>query len=67
MDPDPLVRTSFWTMSIGLSILWSAGSGVGQTTVQRFLSVPSLKAGRRYQSINMKIIFHSTSQSDILR
>lgn len=47
MDPSPFVRTSFWTTAIGLSVLWNASSGVGQTTVQRFLSVPDLKAARR--------------------
>lgn len=47
MDPSPFARTSFWTVSLGLTVLWNASSGVGQTTVQRFLAVPDLKAGRR--------------------
>lgn len=46
-DPNPLVRSSFWTVSLGLTINWIAGMGVGQTNLQRFLSVPNLKSARR--------------------
>lgn len=47
MDPNPFVRTSFWNMALGLSVSWIAISGVGQSTVQRFLSVPDLRAGQK--------------------
>lgn len=50
-DPNPLVRTSFWTVSIGLTVNWIAGMGVGQTNLQRFLSVPNLKSARRYEAL----------------
>lgn len=47
MDPSPFVRTSFWTILLSLTVNWMANSGVGQTTVQRFFSVPDLQAARR--------------------
>ncbi|XP_055316602.1 sodium-coupled monocarboxylate transporter 1-like [Sitodiplosis mosellana] len=47
MDPSPFVRTSFWTILLSLTVNWMSNSGVGQTTVQRFLSVPDLHAARR--------------------
>lgn len=48
MDPSPFVRTSFWTMSLGLSVGWTAGTGIGQSTVQRFLSLPNLSDAQKY-------------------
>lgn len=52
MDPDPFVRTSFWTVSLGLSTMWVANLGVSQGCVQRFLAVPDLKVAK-----NSLIIF----------
>lgn len=47
MDPSPFVRTSFWTMSLGLSLQWTAMTSFGQSSVQRFLALPDLKAGQK--------------------
>lgn len=47
MNPDPFVRTSFWTVTIGLSTMWIANLGVSQGCVQRFLAVPDLKAAKK--------------------
>lgn len=47
MDPSPFVRTSFWTVSIGLTTLWISNLGVSQTCIQRFLAVPDIKFARK--------------------
>lgn len=47
MDPSPFVRTSFWTVSLGLTVSWISSMGVGQKDLQRFLSLPDLKAARK--------------------
>uniref|UniRef100_A0A182NTY1 Sodium/solute symporter n=1 Tax=Anopheles dirus TaxID=7168 RepID=A0A182NTY1_9DIPT len=52
MDPDPFVRTSFWTVCLGLTTLWVSGLAVNQGCVQRFLAVPDLKVAK-----NSLIIF----------
>ncbi|XP_065079989.1 sodium-coupled monocarboxylate transporter 1-like [Ochlerotatus camptorhynchus] len=52
MNPDPFVRTSFWTVTFGLSTMWIANLGVSQGCVQRFLAVPDLKVAK-----NSLIIF----------
>lgn len=51
MDPSPFARTTFWKISMGLMINFMANCGVGQSTVQRFLSVPDLQAGRRFKKL----------------
>lgn len=35
-------------MFLSLTVTWLTMSGVGQSTVQKFLAVPDLKAARRY-------------------
>ena len=47
MDPSPFVRTSFWTVSIGLTTLWISNLGVSQTCIQRFLAVPDIRFARK--------------------
>lgn len=47
MNPDPFVRTSFWTVTFGLSTMWIANLGVSQGCVQRFLAVPDLKVAKK--------------------
>lgn len=47
MDPNPFVRTSFWTVSMGLTTLWVSNLGVSQTCIQRFLAVPDIKFARK--------------------
>lgn len=56
MDPSPFVRTSFWTMSLGLTTTWIGSMGVDQMCVQRFLAVPDLKSARRYKIIAILIL-----------
>jgi solute carrier family 5 (sodium-coupled monocarboxylate transporter), member 8/12 len=52
MDPNPLLRTSFWTVSLGLTTMWISNLGVNQGCVQRFLAVPDIKVAK-----NSVIIF----------
>ncbi|XP_012533313.1 sodium-coupled monocarboxylate transporter 1 [Monomorium pharaonis] len=40
MDPSPLARNTFWSMTIGMTVIWLGHHGVHPGTVQRFLSVP---------------------------
>jgi Na+/proline symporter len=47
MDPSPFVRSSFWTVSIGLTVLWIQNLAVTQTSIQRFLAVPNLKVAKK--------------------
>lgn len=47
MDPNPFVRTSFWSISLGLTTLWIANLGVAQTCIQRFLAVPDIRFARK--------------------
>lgn len=47
MDPNPLKRTTFWTVGIGLVPLWISGLGVSQQCIQRFLAVPNLRLAQR--------------------
>ena len=43
MNPDPLVRTTFWTVFVGSVPDILASHAVAPTSVQRFLSVPTLR------------------------
>uniref|UniRef100_A0A182JI64 Sodium/solute symporter n=1 Tax=Anopheles atroparvus TaxID=41427 RepID=A0A182JI64_ANOAO len=52
MDPNPFVRTSFWTVCFGLTTLWVSNLAVSQGCVQRFLAVPDLNVAK-----NSLIIF----------
>lgn len=47
MDPSPFRRNTFWTIGCGMTVLWVSGLGVGQSCIQRFLSVPNLKKARQ--------------------
>lgn len=47
MDPSPFVRSSFWTVSLGLSTLWISNLGVSPTCIQRFLAVPDISFARK--------------------
>lgn len=47
MEPSPFVRSSFWTVSVGLTTLWISNLGVSQTCIQRFLAVPDIKFARK--------------------
>lgn len=47
MNPDPLVRVSFWTVTFGLTTTWISQLGVTQSSIQRFLAVPDIRLARR--------------------
>lgn len=57
MDPSPFARTSFWTVSLGLTVSWISSMGVGQKDLQRFLSLPDLKSAKKYTQL-LKISIH---------
>jgi SSS family transporter len=46
-DPDPTVRTSFWTQSIGGTFVSLAMYASSQTVIQKFLSVKKLKNAQK--------------------
>ncbi|XP_018331292.1 sodium-coupled monocarboxylate transporter 1-like isoform X2 [Agrilus planipennis] len=47
LDPNPLSRTTLWSLIFGGCIYWLQSSGVNQNMMQRYLSLPSLSATRR--------------------
>ncbi|XP_055693447.1 sodium-coupled monocarboxylate transporter 2-like [Lutzomyia longipalpis] len=47
MDPDPLIRQSFWSVLFGITFLFTYTIGLNQTTIQRCLAVPDINAARR--------------------
>ncbi|XP_076751553.1 sodium-coupled monocarboxylate transporter 1 [Xylocopa sonorina] len=49
MDPSLFTRNSFWGMSVGMTVTWLAGLGISQVSIQRFLSLPTIKES--YKSI----------------
>lgn len=46
MDPDPFLRNTFWTVSIGWSLLWICHMGIHPGTVQRFIALPTYNKAR---------------------
>jgi sodium-coupled monocarboxylate transporter 8/12 len=48
MDPDPFVRSSVWTVSVGMTWMWLANVGVTQECVQRFISMPTFAEAKRF-------------------
>lgn len=48
MNPDPTVRTSFWSVVIGLGISWTSQIGVNQSYIQKFLSLPTIDCAKRF-------------------
>ncbi|XP_046473322.1 sodium-coupled monocarboxylate transporter 1-like [Neodiprion pinetum] len=46
MNPSPFVRSSFWAVSLGLTTSWAANISVNQSSMQRFLAVPTLSEAR---------------------
>lgn len=47
MDPDPTVRTTFWSVVIGEAFYFVNTLGVSPSSVQRYLSVPTLSAAKK--------------------
>lgn len=59
MDPDPFLRHSFWTISIGSAIHLISSVGIHPGSVQRFVALPTYeKAGKSliYFIIGMAVI-----------
>ena len=48
MNPDPLERTTFWAVFVGSIADIACSQAVNPTSVQRFLSVPTLRAAQWY-------------------
>lgn len=46
MNPDPFLRSSFWTASIGLPLYWLCDLGIHPGAVQRFVALPTYKKAR---------------------
>lgn len=46
-NPDPTTRHTIWGLTIGSFFQWLFIYGVNQSQVQRYLSVPTVKAARR--------------------
>ena len=50
-NPDPRIRNTFWTLSIGGAFTAMPVWTVSQTAVQRFLSAKSLRTTQRFVSL----------------
>lgn len=46
MDPNPLLRNTFWTVTIGMTFIWLSHCGVNQGMMQRFLALPNITSAR---------------------
>lgn len=63
MDPNPFLRHSFWTISIGLTFNWIMYLGVHPGAVQRFVSLPTFNQARKvliYFVIGITLILSMT-------
>lgn len=47
MNPSPFIRTSFWTLTVGMTTAWVAKLGVSQCSIQRFLAVPNIEVAKK--------------------
>ena len=47
MNPSPFVRTSFWTLTVGMTTAWVAKLGVSQCCIQRFMAVPNIEVAKK--------------------
>lgn len=41
-DPDPLKRHTFWTITVGGSVMWTSIYAINQSQVQRYISCKTL-------------------------
>nr|XP_014279124.1 sodium-coupled monocarboxylate transporter 2-like isoform X1 [Halyomorpha halys] len=46
MDFDPRIRTTFWSVFFGVSVLWTGGSTINPSAVQRFVSLKTLREAK---------------------
>lgn len=47
MDPNPFLRNTFWTVTVGTTFQWLAGLGIHPGAVQRFVSLPTYGKARK--------------------
>lgn len=53
LDIDPTIRHTLWSQVIGGIFYWLQANAVSQNMIQRYLSLPTLKAGRNALCIFM--------------
>lgn len=46
MNPDPFLRNSFWTVSVGITLYWISDLGIHPGAIQRFVALPSYRKAR---------------------
>lgn len=59
MNPDPFLRNTFWTVSIGMTFAWVSALGIHPGAVQRFVALPSYYKARKsliYFVIGMGVV-----------
>lgn len=47
MNPDPFLRNSFWTVSIGITLFWICDLGIHPGAIQRFVALPTYKNAQK--------------------
>lgn len=47
MNPSPIIRSSFWTYTVGMTTTWIAKNGISQCCIQRFLAVPNINFAKK--------------------
>lgn len=47
MDPDPFLRNTFWTVSVGTTFAWITQLGIHPGAVQRFVALPTYNKARK--------------------
>nr|XP_002734548.2 PREDICTED: sodium-coupled monocarboxylate transporter 1-like [Saccoglossus kowalevskii] len=52
-DPDPTIRHTFWSLTIGGSITWLGNYGCNQLSIQRYLSCPTEKDAKLALYLNL--------------
>ncbi|XP_054640972.1 sodium-coupled monocarboxylate transporter 1 [Dunckerocampus dactyliophorus] len=52
-DPDPLKRHTFWTITIGGSMMWASIYAINQSQVQRYISCKTLGHAKMSLYLNM--------------
>lgn len=60
MDLDLTVRTTFWSITIGMTGHWINSLGINPSSVQRFMAVPSLHKAKMY--VIMSMVYFSSQQ-----
>ncbi|XP_062547223.1 sodium-coupled monocarboxylate transporter 1-like [Armigeres subalbatus] len=46
LNPDPTLRVTFWTVTLGMTTNWIVIFGINQACIQRFLAVPTREAAK---------------------